>query len=58
MEVYMIRWIDSTNRIGVVGIFDDEELANKTYDALEQHGSEGKSFYLDTFTLNEIRKGK
>ena len=59
MPIYVIRYeyIDKSGN-GVVGVFDDEEIANNVYDALDQYaGDSSKTFFIDTFKLNEVTKG-
>lgn len=43
---------------GIIGIFDDELTANQLYDALEAHGDKDKTYFLDKYELNEIKKEK
>lgn len=57
MRVQVIRCANGNGSDTIIGVFDDEEIANRVYDALEQHGDKSKTHYIDTFTLNEIKKG-
>lgn len=57
MEIQVIRVENRMGDQSIIGVFDDAELANKTYDALEQHGDKAKKYFIDTYKLNEIKKG-
>jgi hypothetical protein len=56
MKVHVLHWqYSDKSGDGIVGVFDDEEKAKELYDFAEQHSDACKTFYLDSFTLNEIK---
>lgn len=58
MEVQVILCETQSGDQLVIGVFDDEEIANRTYDALEQFGDASRKYTIDTYKLNEIQKGR
>lgn len=48
-EVYVVQANET-----IIGVFDDEKLANDIYDALDRAGANA---YLETYTINTIKKG-
>lgn len=54
--VQIITYRSADDKHGIVGVFDDSDIAEAVFDALEKNGDKSKTFYLDTYTLNEISK--
>lgn len=57
-KLYVLHWefVDKSDS-GIVGVFNDERRANELYDFAEAHAN-AKTFYLDTYTLNELKLEK
>jgi len=57
MMVHVIHWsYNDKSASGIIGVFDDSDIANAVYDALESTGDTGKNYYLDSYKLNEVKK--
>ena len=57
MKTYVVHWryCDKSGN-GIVGVFDEEEIANAVFDALEATGDTSRSFYIDTYIINQVKK--
>jgi hypothetical protein len=57
MMVHVIHWeYNDKSASGIIGVFDDSDMANAVYDALEITGDTGKRYFLDNYKLNEVKK--
>lgn len=56
MNTKVISWSDGKGNWGVVGVFDDDDMANAVFDALVRFAGAYKQYYMDDFKLNEVKK--
>lgn len=52
MKVFIVGWeYSDKSGHGIVGVFSAESEANSTYDLLAEHGSDVKTFTVDTYPV-------
>lgn len=55
MSAQVITWCDGNGGWGVVGVFDDSDMAIAVFDALKKFGGGSRQYYLDDYKLNEVK---
>lgn len=57
-RVHVVTWKSQyePRTEGIIGVFSDEIKANEIYDVLDSYGDKDKTYYLDQYELDEVKK--